>query len=312
MRFLYLLLVFLISTTTLLAQQSLTYSFQNTFAEDGGRGPALAKLDSGYFRIDTLPCAQRTQTVYHFYKNCGLVFDNVAANNWFKKSYTIEMYFSLDNLSSWKRVIDFKNRTTDKGCYVFNGRLNFFDIATSDSIPFAAGNYQYYVVTRDSTTRQVRVYSSGRSQISFIDNDTNATLNSANLLKFFQDDLQIRNEASSGDIAYLKLYSSRLDSTSIASRFTNLCTTLSVPARSSQKGKMQLAPNPTQGFVNINLQNVLGAWQYTLYAADGRISATGQANHSTTQLDLHALPKGLYILRVTTVGGVLSTNILKE
>ena len=226
--------------------RQLSYSLNGSLAEDMGRGPALSAVDSGAFRRDTLPCTGQIRQSYRFGDNSGLLFDNGLAGNFIRKSYTIELFFKMEDLGRYDRVIDFKDRTTDKGCYIYYGALNFYNIATSDTVPFASNHYQYYVITRDSATQLVRVYSSGRSRISFIDTDTNATLNSANKLRFFQDDLVVQNEASPGSIARLTLFDQALDSNAIFSRFTNLCAVLGVH-KGAIDGAVDVYPNPTHG-----------------------------------------------------------------
>jgi hypothetical protein len=41
------------------------------------------------------------------------------------------MFFVFDDLTSWKRVVVWKNRKSDGGAYIFNGRLNFYPIIFS-------------------------------------------------------------------------------------------------------------------------------------------------------------------------------------
>ena len=116
------------------AQQVLFYNFENTLQEASGNGPELTVLgNQGIFEVVTLDeIEQKTKTVYRFEKNSGLQFNNVAAGNFVGEGYTIEIYFEFDELSSWKRVVDWKNRKTDWGAYVYNGELNFYNILYSE------------------------------------------------------------------------------------------------------------------------------------------------------------------------------------
>ena len=190
-----------------------------------------------------MPCTGQIRPVFYFPRNAGLSFNNRAARNWFRKSYTIEMFFKMRELNSWKRVVDYKARQSDNGCYVFNGQLQFYPRATSDTIPFTVNRYSYYVVTRDSATQIVKIYSSGRARISFVDNSEDGVLSDSGKLNFFHDDLRIQNEASAGSVALIRLYQRALDSLTIQSQFTNICNTLSVGDQSPPPLQLRLHPN---------------------------------------------------------------------
>ena len=294
------------------AQTSLLYTLRGNLVEASGQGPALVPLDSGGFRPDTLPCTGEIRPVYHFNKNSGLSFDNGAAGNYMRKSYTLELYFRMEHLGRYSRVIDFKNRTTDYGCYIYYGALNFYNIATSDTVPFTDNQYQYYVITRDSATQVVRVYSSGTSRLSFIDTDTNATLNTANVLHFFQDDLAVPNETSAGNVARIEIRNVSLDSATIHSRFTNLCALLGVEEKAPSL-QLALAPNPASEMVNLQLTSFSGAaWSYQVYGMDGRLCLQGQGKATATLLSLRGLPAGLYNIVVFTPGRQLRARLMRQ
>lgn len=123
-----LFLLFVSAITMAFSQQVRYYNFENTLNEVSGLSPALAILgEQGSFVLDTLnEVNQNTKTVYRFTRNSGLQFNNVAAGNFLGDNYTIEIYFVFDELSSWKRVVDWKNRKTDWGAYVYYGELNFY------------------------------------------------------------------------------------------------------------------------------------------------------------------------------------------
>ena len=139
-------------------QGVLRYHFENSLSEATGAGPVLTVLgNEGIYVLDTLnEISNKTKIVYRFEKNNGFQFDN--SSNFIKKTYTIELYFVFDELTSWKRVVDWKNRKTDHGAYVYYGELNFYPYVYSDDAPVFAGEYTYYVVTRDSTTNLVKIY----------------------------------------------------------------------------------------------------------------------------------------------------------
>jgi OOP family OmpA-OmpF porin len=288
-------LILLLLAQLMLAQGTITYNFQDTLTAENNAGPKLIRLGTGYFKMDTITCSNQVRPVYHFDDNMGLQFDNNLAGNWFKKSYTIELYFKMDELSSWKRVVDYKNRTSDLGCYVYNGKLNFYNIATSDTIPFSPKKYQYYTVTRDSLTKRVRVYSSGSSRIDFIDNGDQALLSSANVLNFFKDDLIVQNEASPGEIALLRLTNSALDSATVKSRFSNICNILTGIGPAINTSKIEIYPNPASQSFSIKIPVQMVAPEVELMDLKGKTIWTKKPE---SNLNLTGVFPGIYIVRV--------------
>lgn len=146
------------------------------------------------------------RTVYQFKTNSGLQFDNTLTNGFLNKNFTIELYFKMDTLGSWKRVIDFKNRKSDYGCYIYDGKLNFYDFAVGEKVPIRPGQYIHYVISRDVESKQIKMYINGLEKIEFTDPDKEAQIDMDQVLNFFQDDLVANHEASSGSVALIRLY----------------------------------------------------------------------------------------------------------
>ncbi len=202
----YIFLIFLCSGLAN-AQRTGTYLFNGTLEEKDSLLPPLTVLggEGSFVEEKLIELGNDSRTVYRFNKNSGLRFDNLAAENFFKRSYTIEMYFKVDKLLKWIRVIDYKNRKTDTGCYILNGKLNFHKIASSDYSPVRAGEYTHYVVTRDSASNRVCIYTDGESKIEFEDVADLAVVDDDNFIQFFYDDLIYLNETSSGSMALMRV-----------------------------------------------------------------------------------------------------------
>ena len=116
--------------------------------------------------------------------------------------YTIETNFSLDSVSSYRKVVDFFDRVSDGGFYVLNGRLNFYPFATGPD-EFVGGQAVTAVLTRDAS-KLVTAYLNGVSQFSFVDTTDQALINGA--LHFFRDDFATgQGEASSGFVNYIRI-----------------------------------------------------------------------------------------------------------
>ena len=87
-----------------------TYDLNNSLAETGG-GPSLTSLGG------TLG-----PTGYTFGANQGLSLTNVIGAG---TPYSIELRFSFDATSGFRRILDFKDRTSDTGLYNLNTAVNF-------------------------------------------------------------------------------------------------------------------------------------------------------------------------------------------
>jgi hypothetical protein len=310
-----LLIAFVFVGLVLNAQvNKLSYHFENSLDESFGNGPTLKPLgDPGSFVLDTLnEISGKTKIVYRFAKNNGVQFNN--ASQFIKKTYTIEIYFVFDELSSWKRVVDWKNRKTDHGAYVYNGELNFYPYVYSGTAPVVAGEYTYYVITRDSTTNEVVLYTDAKQEITFTDNTDDAVTDTANVLNFFFDDLQVTGEASSGAVALINLYNYKLDTVAIKNNFNDLQGKVFGISEKQDKS-FSAWPNPANGnlFVHLNSVPSGGTGQLTLYNTAGaavvsQVVAAGSSPDRT--LNVASLPDGIYLLKLQTSSGSDSRKVV--
>jgi len=308
----------LMITGLLNAQSVLRYEFANSLEEKNGAGPTLSILGTpGNYVTDTLnEINQLTKTVYRFEQNSGFQFDNAAANNFIGDSFTIELYFVFDYLQSWKRVVDWKNRKSDAGAYVYYGQLNFYPIVYSGEAPVIPEEYTYYVITRDGTTGQVLMYTDDGVQIDFIDNGGQALLDSDNMLNFFHDDLIVPNEASSGAVAILNLYNYVLDSTTIKENFGNIGgTVFSVDQRDIEPLDFAIYPNPASSIATLDLSPFKSESKVKLVMNDllGRTVYTTSAQPDKSGLvniDVTAFPRGIYMVRAESASRQVTKKLI--
>jgi len=209
------LFIFLLghSYYSVFSQNQWTYDFNNGLLPIEKGGPSLHKLgQAGQFIKEKVPGSGENgvpeiiRTVYQFEKNSGLQFDNKEANGFLNKSFTVEIYFKLTELDSWKRVLDFKNRKSDYGSYIYDGKLNFYDFAIGEKAPVRANQYIHYVYSRDFETKAIKMYVNGLSKVEFKDPGTEGILDNDQVLNLFQDDLVANHEASAGSVALIRVY----------------------------------------------------------------------------------------------------------
>jgi hypothetical protein len=298
------------------SQGILRYNFNNVLTETNGAGPELTILgNQGVFVLDTLnEVSGKTKTVYRFEANSGFQFDNTVAGNYLGETYTIELYFVFDNLSSWKRIVDWKNRTTDRGAYVFNGELNFYDYIYSGEAPVVAGEYTYYVITRDRASKTLKIYTDAKVEIDFTDTDNEGVLNADNLLNFFHDDLVVPNEASSGAVAMLNIYSYALDSNTIKQNYIDLQSYV-FGAGEKNRETLGVYPSPARDYLTVNLKDaaIRGSVNLSLIDRTGAEVYSGLFdgnNNVTINLKEMNLADGIYILRAASGNGSLTRKVL--
>lgn len=312
------LLTFLISVLITDAQSVLTYNFFNTLNELNGDAPALTVLGTqGNFVVDTLnEIGGSNKTVYRFEKNNGVQFNNTAAGNFIGESYTIELYFVFDELSSWKRVCDWKNRKTDWGAYVYNGELNFYNILYSDEAPVVAGEYTYYVITRNAVDKKVLIYTDADVKIDFTDNNGDALIDGDGMLNFFYDDLLVQNEASSGAVAMLKLYNYVLDSTSIRHNWEEIGSNVFGTNDVVAEIHTSVFPNPASDNLQIDMSNIPGKDEVNLIIlnlAGQEVYSQKMPEHGNKEtISIASLGKGLYLLRLSDGKKSYTSKFLKK
>lgn len=168
--------------------------------------------------------------VYNFGANQGLTFTDTAFD---PTNYTIELNFSFQTLSSWKKIIDFANLGADQGLYSLNSSLQFYNVATSSTTDFTANTPVDIVLTRSSATSLVTGYVNGISVLSFTDSGNIAVAGTAGSpVIFFTDDHNTsQNEASAGAANWIRLYNQPLSSAEVLKLY--------------QTGSPAMVPEPT-------------------------------------------------------------------
>jgi hypothetical protein len=144
---------------------------------------------------------------YTFGPNQGLSVTGAMPQN----EYTVDLLFSFDMIGSWRKIIDFKDLTTDEGFYTFDPNLQFVVVAGSvfatGTANFPQSLLQHVALTRDATG-MTRGYLEGQEQFSFMDTGNVATLTGPGaVVHFFIDDVVTSmNESSGGVVQRIRIF----------------------------------------------------------------------------------------------------------
>jgi hypothetical protein len=190
------------------------YTFQNTLADSLG-GPSLTSLGG------TLGAGTYTFGAEQGLSLSGALTASQAAN------YSVYMDFDFDDLTGYRKILDFKNLASDNGLYDLSTDLNYYNFSFGPSGAFTAGIFAQVVLTRDSVSGLLTGYVNGVEQIQFTDTTSDAVFNAANnIINFFEDDAVTGGrESSSGAVSEIRIYDGALT----ASEVTALSTTVPEP-----------------------------------------------------------------------------------
>lgn len=187
------------------------YQFNSTLSSAVPTAADLVPFTLGSFTLETIGGA--TTTVYNFGKQQGLSLNTTGL---ITDNYTIAALFRFNSISSWRKVLDFKNLASDYGFYLYGGQLNFF-FETSGGPSVLPGAFLEAVLTRDSSTNLVTAYFDGSPVFSFTDSSSSGVISAANLLNIFQDDVRTGgSESSSGSVAGIQIFNTVLTDAEVA------------------------------------------------------------------------------------------------
>ncbi|MBM5817821.1 MAG: LamG domain-containing protein [Cyanobacteria bacterium K_Offshore_surface_m2_239] len=187
------------------------YQFQNTLSSAVPAAPDLAPFAMGSFAPETI--GGTPTFVYNFGQQQGL---SLNTSGLISDNYTIAALFKFNQTSSYRKIFDFKNLTTDNGLYLDSGRLNFYD-EKSGGPTVAAGTFLEAVLTRDDSTSLVSAYLNGVPVFTFTDTSSLGVVSAAQLLNIFQDDNTTSGgESSSGSVAGIQIFITVLTNAEVA------------------------------------------------------------------------------------------------
>ena len=188
------------------------YYFQGSLESSLGTAPDLVEVEKGssVFTVD----ARTGVTVLRFAGGRGLAL--APTTRVIRSSgYSIEVLFRFDRLDAYRKVIDFKNGSTDDGLYLLDGCLIFFPKEQDALTRIGPDSYVQIVLTRDAADRVVG-YVDGVRQFAFNDRDGLAKIGGSDSLRFFVDDVTTAGEWSSGAVSQIRLFDAALTANEVA------------------------------------------------------------------------------------------------
>ena len=187
------------------------YQFQGNLNSSVAGAPALTNLTgsggANSFVSDTIDGYAKQSVRFPFNSGMAVNTAGLIPNT----AYTIVMLFKVDEISGYRRVASFDNRTTDNGAYMLDGRLEFE--ATTNAAIFP-NTYIQVVIVREASGR-IRGYRDGSLRVDVANDGGAFQISSANILSFFQDDASPPVEASAGNVARIRLYDAPMTTTQV-------------------------------------------------------------------------------------------------
>ena len=197
--------------------QTADYTFQNNFSSGIGGAPDLVlsgAAEGGAFEATQVAGSPRT--VYRFPLGQGFTLENASAVMPSAGEYTIAILMEFDDVTGYRRVLDFRNGTSDGGVYVLNGYLVYFGSANATQQVIEPNAYVQMVFTRD-LAGQFTAYAYGQQQHTFTDTNSVAVPDpAANNLRFFLDDNSVGGEMSAGSVARIRIWNGAMDAQQVA------------------------------------------------------------------------------------------------
>lgn len=124
-------------------------------------------------------------------------------------NYTIEMGVTLSTTSSYRKLIDFANLTSDSGLYNYSTELYFYPIDGGPAGAIPTGVAVTIRLTRNGQTRELTGYVNDVEQFRVTDADDDAVFTGPDsIIRFLVDDNSTSGDESSGGfLDFVRIYS---------------------------------------------------------------------------------------------------------
>lgn len=158
------------------------YTFQNTLSSSIGSAPELTDIGSGSSTFATETVDNESRTVLQFPAGHGLLLSTTSgliAND----TYSIVVFFRFTEVSSYRKIIDVSNGTSDDGLYNYYSTLCYYPETEASAEPIQSDQYVQVVLTRNQSGT-VKGYVDGAEHLSFNDTGDIAVITTADILRF--------------------------------------------------------------------------------------------------------------------------------
>lgn len=274
------------------------YVFANNLHENGHVIHDLVPRCAGSYATEYMPAYNVTHNVYEFTWGCGLEWFDTA-NFIGNGTYTIEMYIKLDTLTSWRKIVDFKDRYQGVGLYQKDGRLYPYPGNVSTDTVLHGFQWAYIAFSRDSATSLMYFVVNG----AVVSRDTDGVENFRHdgTMYFFGDDSShspAGTYQTGGSVAFINIYNHVIDTSILKTHNTDLAVTLGVQnVNAGTKITASLSPNPAINYLRIGIE--ANEYQYSLLDVTGRVLKSGDLHNGSNTLDVSELTGGMYILKLS-------------
>jgi hypothetical protein len=219
------------------------YQFQNSHASSIAGSPDLTDIGAGTNAFGTDDINGHVATDLSFPQDNGLSLSPTVVDFPSPDIYSVVMYFKFATTDGYRRILDFKNGTEDRGLYSLNGILDFYGDNGGSSVTITPGVYAQVVLT--DAGGQVTGYVNGVQQFTFDDTSSMDATIDDNTLRFFQDNTSggATGEDSAGSVARIRVYNGVLSASDVAGLDTISDTN---PACAMGAGIPQKPPKPNK------------------------------------------------------------------
>jgi hypothetical protein len=298
-KLLFLLSVLTCSLATFSQNATLRYDFDYGFNEIYWASPSLVHGTCAGLIWGTLPISMN-KNVAKFSTGCGLAYNDKTKNFLNAGSYTIELYFKLDSIQGYKKLVDFDSLSKDPGLYNQNGKVVLYPNFTSPDSVISAGTYHYVAITRDAATKAMYINYDGKTAGTYTDNLSQYVLDSNQQLIFFKDDHSTSGEQSSGEVAMIHISNYAMDSTSIKTKYGNLHGVLNVSSMETAK-EARIYPNPATDEICVAVR---ADCNYSITDIRGKIILKDVLRKGDNKIFLNKLSEGIYLLNLADKEGI--------
>lgn len=188
------------------------YRFQNTLRSTKGTNKQLRATDVGNLGFGMEEIDGKLRSVLVFDEGFGLDLRN-SSNVIPNDEYTIVILMRFDDVSAYRRVINFQRNASDNGLYIYNGFLHFYPSAEGSTSQVGGGEWFQVVLSR-SSAGVIKGYINGQKVIEFDDINTDGVVDDGDILRFFRDNTN--DEEGSGAVARIRLYDGALSDAEVA------------------------------------------------------------------------------------------------